>query len=259
MKMKLFLVCLIGATVGGLCLTACTKKDGTVPLGEKVCHCGSDDALQEIGWLWDEVAQLESRRGKERAEVSTCRYDGGKEGFLIARCIDCPDLGSSFVDCSGNVLGLLFGIDGRGFDYYGINPASVRCVYRNYEEVTLRDRLSGKVLELERFVDRATGRSERPALGGEGRHFWLLFHSDGTVEGGGVNRLTGRYELDEEHHIGIRIQTMTEVYDATGWEDRMLEALNEAIVCDFHSDHIRIYYHYTNTYMEFRTAEGEQL
>ena len=258
MKTKLFWVCLVWAMAGGLCLTACTKRDGTVPLGEKVCHCGSDDALQEIGWLREQVAQLESRRGKERAEVSTCRYDGGKEGFLIARCIDCPDLGSSFYDCAGNGLGQLFGIDGRGFDYYGIDPASVRCVYRNYEVVTLRERLTGKVLELERFVDRATGRSERPVPPAGRQPFWLLFHPDGTVEGGGVNRLTGRYVLDEEHNIRIRIQAMTEIYDATGWEERMLEALNEAIVCDFHSDHIRIYYHYTNTYMEFRTAAKER-
>lgn len=257
MKRSMVLLTL-AAALGCMCLGGCSKKERLTPVGERVCHCGSADALHELEWLRNTVERLESLRGKQRAEVSVCRYDGGKEGFLVAACIDCPDLGSSLHDCEGNALGTLFGIDGHGLDYYGIDPASVRCVYRNYTEVSARDRLCGRVLKLERFVDRATGRSEYPATAAGQREFWLLFHPDGTVEGGGVNYLAGRYELDEEHHIGINIHAMTEVYDATGWEDRMLAALNEAIICDFWPDHIRIYYHYTNTYMEFRTADGKR-
>ena len=31
-----------------LALAACSKREATLPIGEKVCHCGTDDALPAI-------------------------------------------------------------------------------------------------------------------------------------------------------------------------------------------------------------------
>lgn len=234
-----------------LVLAACSKRETAVPIGEKVCHCGSDDALQDIQWLHDLILLFETQRGTRDAEVLVCKYDGGKDGFLFTDCMFCPDRGLSFVDCQGRPLGLLFGIAGLGFDYYNIDPASVRTIYTTYVKPTL----AGKKWKLSSFVDRRTQTTETPTYNGRELSYWIVFNEDGTLTGGGVNHLYGRYTFTDNKYMTITIGTMTEVYDGTGWEDRMLDALNAAVRCDVGSNTIRIYYHDTATYMEFVAAD----
>lgn len=78
----------------------------------------------------------------------------------------------------------------------------------------------------------------------------MIFGDDGTIVGGGVNQLLGRY-VKEDSWINIEIQGITEIYDISGWEGIVLEALNSVIECDVHHDRIRLYYNTTATYMEF--------
>lgn len=235
----------------GLALTACSKREATLPIGEKVCHCGTDDALQDLEWLHDLIVAFEANRDRRDAEVCICKYDGGKDGFLFTDCMSCPDRGMSFVDCQGRPLGLLFGIDGRGYEYFNIDPASVRTVYTTYMKPTL----TGKVWRLKSFVDRRTRTTETPTFNGRELTYWIVFNEDGTLTGGGVNQLTGSYAFIDDKYLSIKVHTMTEIYDGSGWEDRMLEALNAAVQCDVGAKSIRIYFHDTATYMEFVATE----
>ena len=139
---------------------------------------------------------------------------------------------------------------GDGYDVYEIDPASIHCIYRNYHIPKITDHR----WYLARFVDRATNTSEAPMWNGRLRYYVIEFNPDGTMSDSGVNSLHGTYHLDHGN-ISIHIQPVTEIYDATGWEDRIIDALNAAIKCDISEDHIRIYYNYTNTYMEFRALD----
>ena len=217
---------------------------------EPVCHCGYDDALQQLEWLRNTVNYMETYRGTLRAEISICKYDGGNDGFLTNYCVSCPDGYTNLHDCEGNILVSMGGIAGEGYDVHDIDPASVRCIYRNFSIPRITDHR----WYLARFVDRATNTSEAPMWNGQLRHYWLQFNADSTVTGGGVNHLWGTYAMNKGR-INIHIQATTEIYDATGWEERMLNALNNAIECSVGEDHIRIYYNYTNTYMEFRASD----
>ena len=89
----------------------------------------------------------------------------------------------------------------------------------------------------------------------EQNHAETVFNEDGTLTGGGVNQLTGSYAFIDDKYMSIKVHTMTEIYDGSGWEDRMLEALNAAVQCDVGAKSIRIYYHDTATYMEFVATE----
>ena len=75
---------------------------------------------------------------------------------------------------------------------------------------------------------------------------------DGTIQGGGINYLQGTYALVGDR-IHIHIGCMTEIYDMTGWEDRMLAALNDATICDvdYYGKSMRIYYDSNRKYMEW--------
>ncbi len=236
-----------------LCMMSCSKQEHVSPLdpeAEKVCHCGCDDALLQLEWLRNTVTFMETHRNDFRAEISICKYDGGKDGFLLNYCVSCADGTITLVDCEGNILVTMGGIAGDGYDVYEIDPESIRCIYRNYHIPRITDHR----WYLARFVDRATNTSEAPMWNGHLQYYVIEFNPDGTMSGGGVNILQGTYNLDHGN-ISIHIQTVTEMYDATGWEDRMIDALNAAIECSIGEDHIRIYYNYTNTYMEFRVLD----
>ena len=103
---------------------------------------------------------------------------------------------------------------------------------------------------MKKFVDRINNRIEIPNYNGNYISFWLTFVDDGTIVGGGVNQLLGQY-VKEDSWINIEIQGITEIYDISGWEEIVLEALNSVIECDVHHDRIRLYYNTTATYMEF--------
>ncbi len=236
-----------------LCLISCSKQESVTPLDpmiEKVNHCGCDDALQQLEWLRNTVIFMETHRGDIHAEICTCKYDEGKDGFLTNYCVSCPDGFVNLHDCQGNVLVSMGGIAGDGYDVHDIDPTSIHCIYRNYHI----PKITYHRWYLARFVDRATNTSEAPMWNGRLQYYVIEFNPDGTMSGSGVNSLHGTYHLDHGN-ISIHIQPVTEIYDATGWEDRMIDALNAAIKCNISEDHIWIFYNYTNTYMEFRALD----
>lgn len=240
-----------------LTLNSCKKQDRILPVGEAVCHCGVDDPLNDLQWLHKLALQFESMRNQQFASISICTYDSTSHGFLITDCENCPDRGLDFVDCQGQPLGLVGGFAGTPLSAYNIDPASVRVIYRNYPDTSAT--IANKKWQLVRFYDRETRTTELPIRhhqnGDDTLAFWLRFHDDGTVEGGGINILNGTYTIHSDR-IHIHIGCATEIYDMTGWEDRMLEALNAATICDidYLGNNMRLYYDYNRKYMEWEQA-----
>lgn len=238
-----------------LTLSSCNKQDRILPIGEPVCHCGVDDPLNDLQWLHETALHYESLRGKQFASISICTYDATSHGFLLTDCEECPDRGQAFVDCQGNGLGLVGGFAGTPLSAYNIDPASVRVIYRNYPDTSAT--ITNKTWQLVRFFDRETNTAELPVRhhqnGDDTLAFWLRFHNDGTLQGGGINYLYGTYALTADR-IRITIGCMTEIYDATGWEDRLLAALSGATICDidYYGTTMRIYYDYNRKYMEWK-------
>ena len=93
--------------------------------------CNVENPLTELPWL-KSLVQFYSTDTLHRSSISTCLYDSGKEGFLIADCIDCPDAGLDFMDCAGNDIGVLFGITGNDYAKYNIDKNSIKLIYKNY-------------------------------------------------------------------------------------------------------------------------------
>lgn len=237
-----------------LTLNSCKKQDRILPVGEAVCHCGVDDPLNDLQWLHQLALQFESMRNQQFASISICTYDSTSHGFLITDCENCPDRGLDFVDCQGNTLGLVGGFAGTPLSAYNIDPASVRVIYRNYPDTSAN--ITNKKWQLVRFYDRETRISETPIGGGQPINFWLHFYDDGTVSGGGINYLNGTYTINSDR-IYIHIGCGTEIYDMTGWEDRMLEALNAATICDidYLGRSMRLYYDMNRKYLEWVRIE----
>lgn len=234
-----------------LMLTACKKDKTDIHfVYDGPCHCNVENPLEDLEWLHNTAEEFESMRDQQWASISICTYDSIKQGFIINPCVQCPDGMQSFVDCEGNQLGNLGGFAGIPLSTYNIDPSSVREIYRNYPDTTAS--LVNKYWHLENFYDRETHTAEIPMQGINPIPFWLYFHGDGKLEGGGINHLNGSYFL-AEHHIYIQVGATTEIYDATGWEERMLAALNDATVCevDYYGRTMRIYYDLNRKYMEF--------
>lgn len=217
------------------------------------CHCGVENPLEDLEWLHNTAEELSG--SPHWASISICTYDSTKQGFIINPCVNCDDGMQSFLDCEGNKLGDLGGFAGIPLSTYNIDPASVREIYRNYPDTAAT--LVGKKWQLQRFYNRETRTEEIPVYGSQSVPFWLLFHENGEVEGGGVNRLWGTYAIYDGDHIVIHIAPTTEIYDASGWEERMVSALNDATICDveYYGSSIRIYYDMNRKYMDFVRAD----
>ncbi|MBQ9588117.1 MAG: META domain-containing protein [Bacteroidales bacterium] len=213
------------------------------------CHCGVENPLEELDWLYTMAEDFES--SSQWATISTCLYGSAQQGFIVDPCVQCADGMQSLFDCQGNLLGNLGGITGIPLSEYDIDPSSVCEIYRNYPDTAAT--LTGKRWQLQRFFDRETNSEEMPVQGSEPIAFWLCFHDNGVVEGGGVNHLGGNFFVDEEYHIHISIAATTEMYDATGWENRMLDALNDAMVyhVEYYGKSMRIYYDMNRKWMDF--------
>jgi hypothetical protein len=238
-----------------LTLNSCKKQDRILPIGETVCHCGVDDPLNDLRWLHELALEFESMRGKQFASISICTYDSTSQGFLFTDCEECPDRGLSFVDCQGRSLGLVGGFAGTPLEAYHIDPSSVRLIYRNYPDTSAT--IANKTWRLVRFFDRETRTAEIPIRehdnGVDTLAFWLRFYDDGTLQGGGINYLNGTYTLYDRDRIHINIGCATEIYDMTGWEDRMLAALCDATICDvdYYGKKMIIYYDGNRKYLEW--------
>ena len=215
------------------------------------CHCGADNPLEELEWLHNNAVMFESMRDKQWASISICTYDSLKQGFLINACVNCYDAGVSLYDCEGNYIGMVSGFAGIPLSTYNIDPASIREIYRNYPDTAAS--LVGKRWRLQYFLDRETWQPQAPLHGNDTIPFWLQFNNDGTIIGGGINQLNGTFVLYDNDRIGINIHSTTEIYDQTGWEERLLDALNDATICDidYYGRSIRIYYDLNRKFLAF--------
>lgn len=218
------------------------------------CHCCVENPLEDLEWLHNIAEDFELMRDKQWATISICTYDSTKQGFIINSCVNCYDGMQGFCDCEGNTLGYLGGFAGIPLSDYNIDPSSVREIYRNYPDTAAT--LVGKKWQLQLFYDRERRTEEYPMRGNRPIPFWLYFHNNGEVEGGGVNQLSGQYVIYEDN-IFIDIANTTEIYDATGWEERMLNALKDATkyYVSYYGKTMRIYYDMNRKYMDFIRAD----
>lgn len=254
---KLFLLPL-SALLLCLLFSACKKDNPKLHFDyDGPCHCGVENPLEDLKWLHNTAEEFESIRDKQWASISICTYDSIKQGFIINPCVNCDDGMQSFVDCGGNNLGDLGGIAGIPLSTYNIDPASVREIYRNYPDTAAT--LVNKRWQLQRFFDRETQTGEIPMQGNNPIPFWLYFHKDGTMEGGGINQLNGSFMLYDPDYIHINIGTATEIYDETGWEEKLITALNDATIhnVEYYGKTLRIYYDLNRKYLDFVQVQHE--
>ena len=240
-----------------LCLlfSACKKDKNNLHFDyDGPCHCGVENPLEQLEWLHNMAVEFESWPENRWAKIFICTYDSTKQGFIINPCVNVSDGMQSFVDCEGNKLGELGGFAGIPLSNYNIDPASVREIYRNYPDTAAT--LVNKRWQLRRFFDRETNTEEIPMRGNDPIPFWLYFHDSLTVEGGGINQLAGNYAMID-HNIYMNVAAVTEIHDATGWEERMLNALNNSSVCEvgYYGRTMRIYYDLNRKYMDFVRAD----
>lgn len=252
---KPFFIAIALVAVTMLMFSACKKDKSVLHFDyEGPCHCGVENPLEDLEWLHRTAESFESMRDKQWASISICTYDSTKQGFIINPCVNCYDGMQSFVDCGGNKLGDLGGFAGIPLSNYNIDPASVREIYRNYPDTAAT--LVNKRWQLQRLFDRETNTGEIPMRGNDPIPFWLYFRDSIMVEGGGINQLTGNYAMID-HNIYMSVAAVTEIYDATGWEERMLNALNNSSVCEvgYYGRTMRIYYDLNRKYMDFVRAD----
>ena len=250
---KIFFIAIALVAVTMLMFSACKKDKSVLHFDyEGPCHCGVENPLEDLEWLHRTAESFESTT--QWATISICVYDSARQGFIVNPCVQCPDGMQSLFDCQGNLMGNLGGIAGIPLSTYNIDPASVREIYRNYPDTAAT--LVNKRWQLQRFFDRETNTGEIPMRGNDPIPFWLYFHDSIMVEGGGINQLAGNYAMID-HNIYMSVAAVTEIYDATGWEERMLNALNNSSVCEveYYGRTMRIYYDLNRKWMDFVRAD----
>lgn len=250
---KTFFIAIALVAVTMLMFSACKKDKSVLHFDyEGPCHCGVENPLEDLEWLHRTAESFESTT--QWATISICVYDSARQGFIVNPCVQCPDVMQSLFDCQGNLMGNLGGITGIPLSTYNIDPSSVREIYRNYPDTAAT--LVNKRWQLQRFFDRETNTGEIPMRGNDPIPFWLYFHDSIMVEGGGINQLAGNYAMID-HNIYMSVAAVTEIYDATGWEERMLNALNNSSVCEvgYYGRTMRIYYDLNRKYMDFVRAD----
>lgn len=114
--------------------------------------------------------------------------------------------------------------------------------------------LVGSIWKLIKFVDVNTGDEgvvDTFALSSP----WVIFNTNGSVQGRCVNVLFGSYTL-HNNLLSVAIEPTTEVYDQTGIETQFLNAMRAACVYVKKGDLLRVYYSGRRGYVEFkRSAE----
>ena len=80
------------------------------------------------------------------------------------------------------------------------------------------------------------------------------------IEGGGINHLNGSFMVYDPDNIHINIGTATEIYDETGWEERLITALNDATIynVEYYGKTLRIFYDLNRKYLDFVQVQHEQ-
>jgi hypothetical protein len=115
---------------GALLLFAgCEKENKTEE--NKCAFCGVGNPLEDLVWL-KTMADTFSQHKESRSSIRICKYDTDKEGFIIADCENCPDVGVSLFACDGTLLCDFFGLSGKPCKHHAIDTSSIILIYKNY-------------------------------------------------------------------------------------------------------------------------------
>lgn len=106
--------------------------------------------------------------------------------------------------------------------------------------------------QLDKFVH--NGFYTYPIWNNDTLYYFIKFSQNGELSGHGVNTYSGHYTLTH-NNISISIGCNTEIYDETGFEEKMISGLNSAIRIDQTTGFIRLYSS-GNTYIEFKKIKA---
>lgn len=130
MKSKKFPPMMAVALAGLMCLAGCEKEKKTEE--NKCAFCSVNNPLEELEWLKSKIIFFSQDDWTTHSSISSCIYDGNKEGFIIAECEDCPDFGVSLYACDGTNLCHFWGFTGKPCENHTIDSKSIRLIYKNY-------------------------------------------------------------------------------------------------------------------------------
>ncbi len=114
---------------GAMFFAGCEKEKKTEE--NKCAFCGVGNPIEDLVWL-KTMADKFSQQKENHSSIKSCRYDTDKEGFIIAACENCPDLGVSLYACDGTHLCHFFGISGKPCESHMIDTNSIKLIYKNY-------------------------------------------------------------------------------------------------------------------------------
>ena len=128
-KKKILPLVATAILAGAMFFAGCEKEKKTEE--NKCAICGVGNPLEDLTWL-KTMADTFSQHKENRSSIRTCKYDINKEGFIIADCENCPDLGVSLFACDGTHLCHFFGISGKPCESHMIDTNSIKLIYKNY-------------------------------------------------------------------------------------------------------------------------------
>jgi len=118
---KLIIIFAIIVNIFGI--SAC-KKSGA---------CDVNKPLDDLPWLKEMVEGLEKKKKMKRphhVKIYQCNYRDGI-GFLEDPCIECPDMGYWLRNCEGEVLCIMWGLDGNPCAEYNIDFKKKKLIYKS--------------------------------------------------------------------------------------------------------------------------------
>ncbi|MDR1895618.1 MAG: hypothetical protein LBR10_02375, partial [Prevotellaceae bacterium] len=96
---------------------------------EKVCNV--DDPLTELPWLKEIIDgfQKDADAGnKPHARIYRCTFKDGT-GFLLERCVTCPDFGCDLMNCEGKLLCTMYGLAGKSCSEFEVDFENKKLIF----------------------------------------------------------------------------------------------------------------------------------
>ena len=85
--------------------------------------------MTDLEWLSQMISEFETDP-LTPVKIYQCTYQTGIIGFLIERCVGCPDFGYELTDCGGNLLCILFGHAGDPCVEYNVDFENKQLLYQ---------------------------------------------------------------------------------------------------------------------------------
>ncbi len=116
------------------------KYNNCYVLNKDTTYC-INNPLQELKWLTELVEVIKDNPVK--IEIYKCIYNY-QEGFLIDRCVGCPDGLVEFYDCDGNVICEFGGFDGRNTcPDFESSVSNMELIWTNNDSTTVANNIKG--------------------------------------------------------------------------------------------------------------------